>query len=182
MWVVANIHQCFRTQSQPGFAAMRTPIANKGQAFTHEERKVLKLRGLLPAAVTSIELETKRAMVQLRLKSSPLEKYIFLQSMQDTNEDVYYRMLIENTAELMPIVYTPTVGEACQEFSRIYRQTPRGLYISINDIGHVADILDNWPEKDIRAIVFTDGERILGLGDQGVNGMGIPIGKLALYT
>ncbi|RLN87970.1 hypothetical protein BBJ28_00023331, partial [Nothophytophthora sp. Chile5] len=171
---------------------MRTPIANKGQAFTHEERKVLKLRGLLPEAVTSIELETKRAMVQLRRKSTPLEKYIFLQGMQDTNEDVYYRMLIENTAELMPIVYTPTVGEACQEFSHIYRQTPRGLYISINDIGNVrlpaitclsvAEILDNWPEKDIRAIVFTDGERILGLGDQGVNGMGIPIGKLALYT
>ncbi|RLN86258.1 hypothetical protein BBJ28_00023480, partial [Nothophytophthora sp. Chile5] len=161
---------------------MRTPIANKGQAFTHEERRVLKLRGLLPAAVTSIELETKRAMVQLRRKSTPLEKYIFLQGMQDTNEDVYYRMITENTVELMPIVYTPTVGEACQEFSHIYRQTPRGLYISINDIGHVADILDNWPEKDIRAIVFTDGERILGLGDQGVNGMGIPIGKLALYT
>eukprot|EP00644_Phytophthora_capsici_P008491 jgi/Phyca11/566063/estExt2_Genewise1.C_PHYCAscaffold_200070 len=170
------------TKSQLGFAVMRTPIANKGQAFTKEQRAAFKLRGLLPVAVTSIELETERAMMQLRRKSSPLEKYIFLQSMQDTNEDVYYRMLMENTVELLPIVYTPTVGQACQEFSHIYRQTPRGLYISINDIGHVAEILDNWPEKDIRAICFTDGERILGLGDQGANGMGIPIGKLSLYT
>ncbi|RLN73491.1 hypothetical protein BBJ28_00010380 [Nothophytophthora sp. Chile5] len=161
---------------------MRTPIANKGLAFTEEQRKALKLRGLLPVAVTSTEFETKRAMAQLRRKTTPLEKYIFMQSMQDANEDVYYRMLIENTAELMPIVYTPTVGQACQEFSHIYRQTPRGLYISVNDVGHVSEILDNWPEKNIRVIVFTDGERILGLGDQGTNGMGIPIGKLALYT
>ncbi|ETM53978.1 hypothetical protein L914_02585 [Phytophthora nicotianae] len=169
-------------QAQSGFAVMRTPVANKGQAFTKEERAAFKLRGLLPVAVTSIELETQRAMMQLRRKSTPLEKYIFLQNMQDTNEDVYYRMLMENTVELLPIVYTPTVGQACQEFSHIYRQTPRGLYISINDIGHVAEILDNWPEKDIRAICFTDGERILGLGDQGANGMGIPVGKLSLYT
>ncbi|KAH7460399.1 NADP-dependent malic enzyme, chloroplastic [Phytophthora ramorum] len=168
--------------SQPGFALMRTPITNKGQAFSEEERTAFKLRGLLPVAITSIELETERAMMQLRRKTSPIEKYIFLQNMQDTNEDVYYRMLIEHTPELMPIVYTPTVGQACQEFSHIYRQTPRGLYISINDIGHVAEILDNWPEKDIRAICFTDGERILGLGDQGANGMGIPVGKLSLYT
>ncbi|KAG7398953.1 Malic enzyme [Phytophthora boehmeriae] len=165
-----------------GFSVMRTPIANKGQAFTKEERVTFNLRGLLPVAVTSIELETERAMMQLRRKSTPLEKYIFLQNMQDTNEDVYYRMLTENTVELLPIVYTPTVGQACQEFSHIYRQTPRGLYISINDIGHVEEILDNWPEKDIRAICFTDGERILGLGDQGANGMGIPVGKLSLYT
>ncbi|CAH0484776.1 unnamed protein product [Peronospora farinosa] len=168
--------------SQPGFAIMRTPTTNKGQAFTKEERAAFKLHGLLPVAVTSIEIETERAMKQLRHKSTPLEKYIFLQNMQDTNEDVYYRMLTENIVELLPIVYTPTVGQACQEFSHIYHQTPRGLYISINDIGHVAEILDNWPEKDIRAICFTDGERILGLGDQGANGMGIPVGKLALYT
>ncbi|KAG7385485.1 Malic enzyme [Phytophthora pseudosyringae] len=168
--------------SQPGFTVMRTPNANKGQAFSEEERAAFKLRGLLPVAVTSIELETERAMVQLRHKSTPLEKYIFLQNVQDTSEDVYYRMLMEHTVELMPIVYTPTVGQACQEFSHIFRQTPRGLFISVNDIGHVAEILDNWPEKDIRAICFTDGERILGLGDQGANGMGIPVGKLSLYT
>lgn len=165
-----------------GYQAIRTPSINKGLAFTTSERDALKLRGLLPIGETSIELEVKRALVQLRKKSSPLEKYIFLQSMQDTNEAVYYRLLVENTAEFMPIVYTPTVGQACLEFSHIYRQTPRGLYISIKDVGRVSEILDAWPEKEIRAIVFTDGERILGLGDLGVNGMGIPIGKLALYT
>lgn len=111
----------------------------------------------MPAGVSSLELESKRALMQLRRKSSPLEKYIFLQGLQDTNESIYYHLLIENTAELMPIVYTPTVGQACLEFSHIYRQTPRGLYISLNDIGSVAEILDAWPEKNIRAIVFTDG-------------------------
>ncbi|KAJ0410230.1 hypothetical protein P43SY_002562 [Pythium insidiosum] len=165
-----------------GFYAMRTPGVNKGLAFSMNERQDLNVRGLVPAGVFSIELETQRALMQLRKKSTPLEKYIFMQTMQDTNEAVYYRLLIDHTAELMPIVYTPTVGQACLEFSHIYRQTPRGLYISIQDIGKVAEILDVWPEKDIRAIVFTDGERILGLGDLGVNGMGIPIGKLALYT
>ncbi|TYZ64951.1 hypothetical protein PybrP1_013230 [[Pythium] brassicae (nom. inval.)] len=172
----------FSASSQPGYWALRDPRANKGLAFSEQERAQLKLRGLVPAGVSSMELETARALAQLRRKTSPLEKYIFLQGMQDTNEAIYYRLLIENTAELMPIVYTPTVGQACVEFSHIYRQTPRGLYISINDIGSVAELLDAWPEKDIRAIVFTDGERILGLGDLGVNGMGIPIGKLGLYT
>ncbi|ETL47716.1 hypothetical protein L916_02559, partial [Phytophthora nicotianae] len=161
---------------------MRTPITNKGLAFTEEQRQQLGLRGLVPAAVTSTEFETERAMAAIRRKTSPIEKYIFMQNMQNTNEDVYYRMLIEHTPELMPIVYTPTVGQGCQEFSHIYTQQPRGLFISVNDIGHVAEILDNWPQKDIRAICFTDGERILGLGDQGANGMGIPVGKLALYT
>ncbi|KAF4028829.1 Malic enzyme NAD binding domain [Phytophthora infestans] len=165
-----------------GYTIMRTPITNKALAFTEEQRKQLGLRGLLPAAVTTTEFETERAMAAIRRKTSPIEKYIFMQSMQNTNEDVYYRMLVEHTPELMPIVYTPTVGQGCQEFSHNYTQHPRGLFISVNDIGHVAEILDNWPEKDIRAICFTDGERILGLGDQGANGMGIPVGKLALYT
>ncbi|KAG7385481.1 Malic enzyme [Phytophthora pseudosyringae] len=165
-----------------GYAAMRAPLANKGLAFTEEQRKQLGLRGLLPAAVSTLAFETERAMAAIRRKSSPIEKYVFMQNMQNTNEDVYYRMLIEHTPELMPVVYTPTVGQGCQEFSHIYTQQPRGLFISVNDIGHVAEILDNWPEKDIRAICFTDGERILGLGDQGANGMGIPIGKLSLYT
>ncbi|CAH0522464.1 unnamed protein product [Peronospora belbahrii] len=165
-----------------GYITMRTPIANKGLAFTEEQRKQLGLRGLLPAAVSTTKLETERAMAAIRRKTSPIEKYIFMQSMQNANEDVYYRMLIEHTSELMPIVYTPTVGQGCQEFSHNYLQQPRGLFISLNDIGHIAEILDNWPEKDIRAICFTDGERILGLGDQGANGMGIPIGKLSLYT
>lgn len=121
-------------------------------------------------------------MEQVRNKTSAMEKYLYLHTLLDTNEALYYRMLIQHTAELMPIVYTPTVGQACIEFSQVYRQTPRGLYITLNDIGKVSSILDNWPQKDIRAIVFTDGERILGLGDLGINGMGIPMGKLALYT
>ncbi|CAI5720622.1 unnamed protein product [Hyaloperonospora brassicae] len=177
-----RLHKNVASHAMSGFAAMRTPLVNKGQAFTEEERAAFRLRGLLPDAVNSMELETERAMKQLRCKSTALEKYIYLQNTQEINEQVYHRMLMENLVELLPIVYTPTVGQACQEFSRIYRPTPRGVYISMNDIGHVAEILDNWPEKDIRAICFTDGERVLGLGDQGVNGMGIPIGKLALYT
>ncbi|CAI5741910.1 unnamed protein product [Peronospora destructor] len=168
--------------SSNGYTTMRTPNANKGLAFTQEQRKQLGLRGLLPAAVSTTVFETARAMAAIRRKISPIEKYIFMQNMQNINEDVYYCMLIEHTSELLPIVYTPTVGQGCQEFSHNYTQQPRGLFISVNDIGHVAEILDNWPEKDIRAICFTDGERILGLGDQGANGMGIPIGKLALYT
>lgn len=114
----------------------------------------------MPAGVSTIEHETARALAQLRKKTSPIEKYIFMQGMQDTNEAIYYRLLVENTAELMPIVYTPTVGQACVEFSHIYRQTPRGLYISVNDVGNVSEILDAWPEKDIRCIVFTDGVRL----------------------
>ncbi|CEG37383.1 malate dehydrogenase [Plasmopara halstedii] len=168
--------------SSCGYTAMRTPIVNKGLTFTEEERKQLGLRGLLPAAVSTIEFETKRAMAAIRRKTSPIEKYLYMQNMQNTNEDVYYRMLIDHTTELMPIVYTPTVGQGCQEFSHNYLHQPRGLFVSLNDIGHVKEILDNWPEKDIHAICFTDGERILGLGDQGANGMGIPIGKLSLYT
>ncbi|KAI9911151.1 hypothetical protein PsorP6_009689 [Peronosclerospora sorghi] len=161
---------------------MRMPLTNKGLAFTEKQREQLGLRGLLPAATSTIELETQRAMAAIRRKTSPIEKYLFMQTMQNTNEDVYYRMLMAHTSELMPIVYTPTVGQGCQEFSYNYTQQPRGLFISVTDIGRVAEILDKWPEKDIRAICFTDGERILGLGDQGANGMGIPIGKLALYT
>ncbi|KAF0732296.1 hypothetical protein Ae201684P_014916 [Aphanomyces euteiches] len=165
-----------------GYDIMRTPSANKGLEFTPDQRTQHNLRGLLPPAVWTPEQQLEHALIQLRGKSTSLEKYIFLQSMQDANEDLYYRMLVNYTHELMPLVYTPTVGQACQEFSHIYRQTPRGLYITINDLGHVSELLDNWPEKDIRAIVFTDGERILGLGDLGINGMGIPVGKLALYT
>ncbi|KAF0682961.1 Aste57867_24974 [Aphanomyces stellatus] len=168
--------------STSGFETMRNPSQNKGLEFSPAQRTQLNLRGLLPAAVWTPEQQLEHGMIQLRGKATPLEKYIFMQSMQDNNEDLYYRMLVNYTHELMPIVYTPTVGQACQEFSHIYRQTPRGLYITINDLGHVREILDNWPEQDIRAIVFTDGERILGLGDLGINGMGIPIGKLALYT
>ena len=129
-------------------------------------------------------LETKidMSMEQLHKKTSPLEKYIYLHTIQDSDETLFYAMLVAHTAEIMPYVYTPTVGQACQEWSAITRHTPRGLYLSINDKGQIRKILDNWPESDINTIVVTDGERILGLGDLGANGMGIPVGKLALYT
>eukprot|EP01029_Cantina_marsupialis_P027888 TRINITY_DN774133_c0_g1_i1.p1 TRINITY_DN774133_c0_g1~~TRINITY_DN774133_c0_g1_i1.p1 ORF type:complete len:551 (-),score=158.18 TRINITY_DN774133_c0_g1_i1:276-1928(-) len=160
---------------------LRNPLYNKGTAFTEEERKHLHLTGLLPPAVQSWDLQAKRALAMVRSKTTPLEKYIFLSDLQDRDEDLFFKVLIENVKELMPIVYTPTVGEACQKFSHILRH-PRGLFISIKDKGHIAEILANHPQRDIAAIVFTDGERILGLGDQGAGGMGIPIGKLSLYT
>jgi malate dehydrogenase (oxaloacetate-decarboxylating)(NADP+) len=121
-------------------------------------------------------------MDQLRQKPTPLDKYTFLHTIQDSDETLFYAMLTKYTYEAMPLVYTPTVGQACQEWSHIYRQQPRGVYISVHDRGHVKEILNNYPNKDIKVIVFTDGERILGLGDLGANGMGIPVGKLALYT
>lgn len=121
-------------------------------------------------------------MEQFNLKPSPIEKYIFLHTLQDSDETLFYATLTRHTSKVMPFVYTPTVGEACQKWSTIFRHTPRGLYLSLKDKGQIREILNNYPNKDIKAIVFTDGERILGLGDLGANGMGIPIGKLALYT
>lgn len=161
---------------------MKTPLANKGCAFTNEERNRLKLRGLMPAGV--VDLDTQIASVMARLESiqNPLEKYIYFCTLQDSNETLYYATLCKHTYACMPIVYTPVVGEGCEKYSWITRHQPRGLFISIEDRGNVRAILDNWPAKDVKAIVFTDGERILGLGDLGSDGMGIPVGKLALYT
>lgn len=153
---------------------------NKGSAFTHEEREEFGLRGLLPAAVGDQSVHSSRALENIRRKAYDIERYIFLQALSARNERLYYRVLIDNVEELMPIVYTPTVGQACLEFASIFRQA-QGFYIHANDRGDIRKILDNWPEKDIRMIVVTDGQRILGLGDLGSNGMGIPIGKLALY-
>jgi len=161
---------------------LRDPATNKGLVLSEQKRHEQGLRGLLPAAVLDLETELARVMQQLRSKSSSLEKYLFLQSLQDTNEALYYTVLTRYTDECMPLVYTPTVGQACIEWSHIYRQTPRGIYLSLKDKGHVREALANWPHRNIKAIVFTDGERILGLGDLGANGMGIPVGKLALYT
>jgi malate dehydrogenase (oxaloacetate-decarboxylating)(NADP+) len=160
---------------------LRDPRSNKGSAFTVEERRALNLHGLLPAAVSSMEDQLIRALESIRRKAYDIERYIFLSALQQRNERLFYRLIFENIEELLPIIYTPTVGQACQEFSHIYRRS-HGLYITTEDKGHVAEVLDNWPDKDIKLIVVTDGERILGLGDLGANGMGIPIGKLALYT
>uniref|UniRef100_A0A7S2UW90 Malic enzyme n=1 Tax=Fibrocapsa japonica TaxID=94617 RepID=A0A7S2UW90_9STRA len=169
-------------ESSPGYVRMKVPAENKGLAFSNEEREKLRLHGLLPPAVIPLDLQVQRTMEQFRAKATRIEKYIFLQSIQDVNETLYYACLCRHTYEVMPFVYTPVVGQACIEFSHIYRQTPRGLYLPYTMKGRLREILDNWPYKDVRAIVFTDGERILGLGDQGVDGMGIPIGKLALYV
>lgn len=164
-----------------GMDLLHDPRFNKGTAFTEAERDALSIRGLLPPRVLTQKEQQARVLGNLRRKSSDLEKYIFMVSLQDRNERLYYRTVIDNVAEMMPIIYTPTVGEACREFGHIFRR-PRGLYVSSADRGRIRQLLRNWPEKNVAVIVVTDGERILGLGDLGAQGMGIPIGKLALYT
>ena len=170
------------TALPPAVDPLRYPALNKGTAFTVAERDALGLHGLLPPRVCTMEEQIVRVMANLRRKESPLEKYIFLTALQGRNQTLFYRVLIDHIEELMPIVYTPTVGEACQSYGHIFRQAA-GLYISPNDRGRIARVLRNWPAaREVQAIVVTDGERILGLGDLGANGMGIPCGKLALYT
>jgi malate dehydrogenase (oxaloacetate-decarboxylating)(NADP+) len=164
-----------------GTAVLRDPSLNKGTAFTDAERELLGLRGLLPPHVSTPEEQVTRVLENFRRLQTPLAKYIMLESLQDRNETLFYRVVLENPDEMMPIIYTPTVGLACQQFGHIYRR-PRGLFVSANDRGRVEHVLRNWPDREPAIIVVTDGERILGLGDLGANGMGIPIGKLALYT
>lgn len=164
-----------------GYGLLTNSLLNKGTAFTDHEQDLLGLRGLLPPRVFTIGQQVRRAMRNLRSKPNDLEKYIFLSALQQRNETLYYRVLLDHLDELMPIVYTPTVGQACLEFGAIFRR-PRGLWITIKDRGRVAEILRHWPHQDVRLICVTDGERILGLGDLGALGMGIPIGKLSLYT
>jgi malate dehydrogenase (oxaloacetate-decarboxylating)(NADP+) len=154
---------------------------NKSTAFTREERDRYGLRGLLPPAVITQELQLARSLENLRRKESNIERFIFLQALAGRNERLFYRLVLEHIDEILPLIYTPTVGQACKEFAHIFRQ-PRGLYVTAPDRGEIPEILANWPHEDVRVIVVTDGERILGLGDLGANGMGIPIGKLALYT
>lgn len=164
-----------------GKSLLDDPAQNKSTAFTREERDQFGLRGLLPYKVADIDTQQKRVLGNLRRKSSDIEKYIFLNSLHERNQRLFYRTMIDHIDEIMPLVYTPTVGEACKEFAHIYRN-PQGFYITPDDRGEIASILGNWDEADIRIIVVTDGERILGLGDLGANGMGISIGKTALYV
>ena len=164
-----------------GIDLLREPTLNKGTAFTEEERNTLGLEGFLPPYVNSLETQVMRVMENFYRKPTDLEKYIHLMSLLDRNETLFYRVVMDRIEDMMPIVYTPTVGRACQEYGHILRK-PRGIFISARDRGRVIDVLRNWPNKDVRIIVVTDGERILGLGDLGANGMGIPVGKLCLYT
>ena len=164
-----------------GVDLLHDPKLNKGTAFTEEERDKLALRGLLPPRIFTGKEQSKRVLENFHNKTDDLEKYIYMVALQDRNETLFYRTVIDNIEEIMPIIYTPVVGKACQLFGHIWRR-PRGLYLTLNDKGRIAEVLRNWPMKKVGIIVVTDGERILGLGDLGANGMGIPIGKLALYT
>ncbi len=168
-------------EMRSGIDVLHDPALNKSTAFTEEERQALNLKGLLPPRVATMETQLTRVLGNLRRKTSDLEKYIFLIALQDRNERLFYRTVAEHIDEMLPIIYTPTVGEASQEFAHIFRR-PRGLYITTKDRGRVSGILRNWPHRDVRVIVVTDGERILGLGDLGANGMGISVGKLSLYV
>ncbi|KAM3712314.1 hypothetical protein ACB098_01G173900 [Castanea mollissima] len=164
-----------------GYSLLRDPQYNKGLAFTEKERDAHYLRGLLPPIILSQQLQEKKLMQNIRQYQVPLQKYISLMELQERNERLFYKLLIDNVEELLPVVYTPTVGEACQKYGSIFKR-PQGLYISLKEKGKILEVLKNWPERTIQAIVVTDGERILGLGDLGCQGMGIPVGKLSLYT
>merc|ERR1712088_469306 len=175
----AHDNVCLTTVS--GMDYIRNPRLFKGMAFTLEERQGLGLHGLLPPRVRSQDEQVENGLKNIRRYEDALSKYLFMTDLLDRNERLFYKILSENLEELMPIVYTPTVGPACQKYGYGFRK-PQGLFITSHDKGHIYDILRNWPENDVRAIVVTDGERILGLGDLGIHGMGIPVGKLALYT
>ncbi len=168
------------TDHPHGMALLRDPLLNKGTAFTEQERDALGLRGLLPAHVLSMQAQAERVMTNLRRLPNDLEKYVALNGLHDRNEALFVRVVADNIDEIQPLIYTPTVGLACQRFGHIF-QRPRGLFISANDRGRIAELLHNWPYV-AKLIVVTDGERILGLGDLGANGMGIPVGKLSLYA
>lgn len=167
--------------SPTGVSLLKDSLRNKGTAFGAEERDALGLRGLLPPRIFSMKKQVERALGQFRKKESDLERYIFLTALQQRNETLFFRLLLDHLEEMMPIIYTPTVGQACLEYGGIFR-SPRGLWISIDDRGNIESILRHWPNQGVKLIVVTDGERILGLGDLGALGMGIPVGKLALYT
>lgn len=154
---------------------------NRGTAFDAAVRDGCNLRGLLPPAVETLTWQTARVMANLRSQGTDLNRYVYLTALRERNETLFYRTIVDNLAETLPLIYTPTVGQACQAFSRIF-QSPHGLYVTSQDRGRVAEVLRNWPRRDVRVIVVTDGSRILGLGDLGADGMPIPIGKLDLYV
>ena len=164
-----------------GFTLLELPLLNKGSAFTEDERSNFNLHGLLPHVIETIEEQHQRSYQQYTAFNDDINKHIYLRNIQDTNETLFYHLIENHLSEMMPIIYTPTVGEACQRFSDIYRRH-RGVFISYPDRGYIDDILQNVNKNNVKVIVITDGERILGLGDQGIGGMGIPIGKLSLYT
>lgn len=164
-----------------GLNVLESPELNKSTAFTPEERKKFSLEGLVPDKIESIDLQLQRVLRQLGYKTTDYDRYLFLMNLLDHNETLFYKTIMSNPAYFLPIIYDPTIGEACLKFDLGFRQT-RGMYLSIKQRGRVKQVLRNWPQKDIRFICVTDGGRILGLGDLGANGMGIPIGKLQLYT
>ncbi|HAG8627011.1 NAD-dependent malic enzyme [Escherichia coli] len=164
-----------------GPVLLEFPLLNKGSAFSMEERRNFNLLGLLPEVVETIEEQAERAWIQYQGFKTEIDKHIYLRNIQDTNETLFYRLVNNHLDEMMPVIYTPTVGAACERFSEIYRRS-RGVFISYQNRHNMDDILQNVPNHNIKVIVVTDGERILGLGDQGIGGMGIPIGKLSLYT
>lgn len=164
-----------------GMALLQHPRYNKATAFTEAERERYGLHGLLPPAVYSRDNQVQRVMENLSRKASDIERYVFLMALQARNERLFYQVALEHIDAILPLIYTPTVGQACKEFAHVFRQ-PQGMYICAKHRGRFREVLDNWPEQEVSVVVVTDGERILGLGDLGANGMGIPIGKLALYT
>jgi malate dehydrogenase (oxaloacetate-decarboxylating)(NADP+) len=164
-----------------GVTLLHDPELNKGTAFSEAERDRLGLKGLLPPHVCTQAEQVARVLGNFRRLQSPLEKYIFMSALHDRNEALFFRVVMENPDETTPIIYTPTVGLGCQKFGHIF-QRPRGVFVTAKDRGQIRDLLRNWPHRDIAMIVVTDGERILGLGDLGSSGMGIPVGKLSLYT
>ncbi len=179
--VVESPSETLRETSLTGQELLDNPLLNKGSAFPEDERREFGLVGLLPLHCSTIEEQLARTYENFGRKDSDLERYVFLTALQDRNETLFYRLLQEHISEMMPIIYTPTVGEGCRQYSHVFRR-PRGLYIPYPHRNQIPAILDNAPSEEVEVIVVTDGERILGLGDLGVGGMGIPIGKLSLYT
>src|SRR4051812_21331108 len=167
--------------NQRGFAVLRDKSLNRSITFTRAERRRLGLEGLLPYRLDTQEQLVARVMTNLERLPRDIDRYMLLSALQERNEALFYRTVIDHVETLMPLIYTPTVGQACKEFSHLARE-PKGFFVTPDDRGQIARILGNWAQRDVRAIVVTDGQRILGLGDLGANGMGIPIGKLALYT